>query len=87
MNQLIDNRGGLLRAMRVQLDGVPARAGFSCNCHERCTVPDAGIDRGERRCRVTKAGPDSPGFGKGQREVSETELSLISHEYSFLVAP
>jgi len=48
MNQLIDNGGGLLCAIRIQLDRVPARARFSRNCHERCTVPDAGIDRGER---------------------------------------
>ena len=49
MNQLIDNSGGLFRAIRIQLDSVPARARFSGNGQERCPVPDAGIDRGERR--------------------------------------
>ena len=31
MNYLIDNSGGLFRAIRIQLDSVPARARFSGN--------------------------------------------------------
>jgi hypothetical protein len=65
---------------------VPARARFSRDGQKRLAVPDAGIDRGERRNREAKAGPDSPGFGKRQRKVSEPELSLNSHEL-FLSAP
>jgi len=84
--QLIDNGGRLFRAIRIQLDPVPARTRFCGNCQERCSIPDAWIDRRNRRSWVAQAGPDSPGFGNRQREVSETEPSLISHRYSFLVA-
>jgi hypothetical protein len=45
MNQLIDNCGGLFRAIRIQLDGVSARARFSRNCQKRSRVADAGIYR------------------------------------------
>jgi hypothetical protein len=45
MNQLIDNRGGLFHAIRIQLDGVPARARFFRNCQKRRPVADARIDR------------------------------------------
>jgi hypothetical protein len=31
MNHLIDNGGGLFRAIRIQLDSVPTRARFSGN--------------------------------------------------------
>jgi hypothetical protein len=87
MDQLIDNGGRLFRAIRIQLDPVPSRARFCGKCQERCPIPDAWIDRRNRRSWVAQAGPDSPGFGNRQREVSETEPSLISHRYSFLVAP
>jgi hypothetical protein len=83
MDQLIDNGGRLFRAIRIQLDPVPARARFCGNCQKRCPIPDAWIDRRNRRSWVAQAGPDSPGFGNRQREVSETEPSLISHRYSF----
>src|ERR1019366_1824877 len=55
-------------------------------CQERCPIPDAWIDHRNRRSWVAQAGPDSPGFGNRQREVSETEPSLISHGYSFPVS-
>jgi hypothetical protein len=87
MNQLIDNRGRLFRTIRVQLDPVAARARFCSNCQERCTVPDAWINRLNRRIRMAQVGLDSPGFAKRQREVAETEPSLISHGYSFPVSP
>ena len=48
MNQLIDDRGGLFRAIRIQLDPVPARARFSRNFRKCRPVPDAWIDREER---------------------------------------
>src|SRR5258708_7312168 len=83
MNQLIDNGGGLFRAIRIQLDSVPARARFSRNGQERSPVPDAGIDCGERRSWVAQAGPDSPAFGKRQREESEPEFSLNPHGVPF----
>ena len=87
VDQLIDNGGRLFRAIRIQLDPVAARTRFCGNCQERCPIPDAWIDRRNGRSWVAQAGPDSPGFGNRQREVSETEPSLISHRYSFLVAP
>jgi hypothetical protein len=87
MNQLVDNGGRLFRTIRIQLDPVPPRARFCRNCQECCPVPDAWINRRNRRIRIAQAGPDSPGFAKRQREVSEAEPSLISHEYSFPVSP
>ena len=36
---------------------------------------------------IAQAGPDSPGFGKRQREKSEPELSLNPHGCSFPVSP
>ena len=83
MNDLIHNRGGLFRAIRIQLHPVAARVRFSRDCQEGRTVPDTGIDRGERRRREAKTGPDSPGFVRWQREVSEPELSLDPHDCSF----
>src|SRR6266487_60831 len=77
MNQLIDNGDSLFRAIRIQLDPVPARARFCGNCQERCPIPDAWIDRRNRRSWVAQAGPNFPGFAKGQREVSETEPSFL----------
>src|SRR5438105_40535 len=87
MNQLIDNGGRLFRAIRIQLDPVPAHARFCGNCQERRPIPDAWIDGRNRRSWVAQAGPDPSGFAKWQREVSETEPSLISHGYSFPVSP
>jgi hypothetical protein len=78
MNQLIDRSGRLFLAIRIQLDSVPARARFSRNGQERCPVPDAGIDRGERRSWIAQAGPNAPGFGKRQRKISATGISLIA---------
>jgi hypothetical protein len=85
MNQLIDNRGGLFRTIRIQVDPVSADEGFACNCQERCPVPDAGINGGARRSWIPQAGLDSTRFGKWQREVSEPKLSLIPHGCSFPV--
>jgi hypothetical protein len=87
VNQLIDNGGRLFRAIRIQLDPVAARARFCGNRQERCPIPDAWIDRRNRRSWVVEPGPDSPGFAKRQREVSETDPSLISHGCSFPVSP
>jgi hypothetical protein len=86
MDQLIDNGRGLCCTIRIQLDPVSARARLVGNRQERSPVPDAGINRGERRRWVAQTSPDSTRFGKGQREVPEPELSLIPHECTFLVA-
>jgi hypothetical protein len=79
MDHFIDNGGGLFCPIGIQLDPVSARARLAGNCRESDPVSDAGINRGERRRGVAQTSPDSTGFGKGQREKPESELSLISH--------
>lgn len=74
MDQLIDNGGRLFRAIRIQLDPVPARARFCGNCQERCPIPDAWIDRRNRRSWVAQHEQAKPlkGFGSaGVLEVVE----------------
>ena len=55
MNQLVDSSGRLFRAIRIQLDSVPACARFSRNSQERAPVPDAGIE-GELNANMKLAG-------------------------------
>jgi len=85
MDHFIDNGGGLLCPIGIQLDPVSAGARLGGNGQERRPVPDAGINRGEWRRWVAQTRPDSTRFGKGQREVPEPELSLFLIDVSFLV--
>jgi len=71
MDQLIESGRGLFRTIRIQLDPVSARARLVGNCQERRPVPDAGINRGERRRWVAQTSPDSTRLGKGKGEVHE----------------